>query len=114
MCGTKRHDRDHTRRDVFGERRAGRPGRADMRVGDEERQATMDRLAAHFGAGRLTAEELDERTSAAAAATTAGDLAALERDLPRLDGERPRRPTFAGAHVWHLAWIVPVGLSFVH
>ena len=74
----------------------------------------MDRLAAHFAAGRLTTEELDERTSAAAAATTAADLAALERDLPRLPGDRPRRrAAFAGAGVWHLAWIVPVGLSFM-
>ncbi len=85
-----------------------------MRIGDEERQATLDRLAAHFGAGRLTADELDERATAAAAATTAGELAALERDLPRLERDRPRRrAAFAGAGVWHLAWIVPVGLSFM-
>ena len=36
----------------------------------------------HAGEGRLTIEELDERCSAALAARTRGELAALMRDLP--------------------------------
>jgi hypothetical protein len=54
----------------------------DVRAGDDEREATAGRLAAHFRFGRLTAEELEERTAAAHAALTRGELAALEADLP--------------------------------
>jgi Domain of unknown function (DUF1707) len=54
----------------------------DVRAGDDEREATAGRLAAHFRAGRLTAEELEERTAAAHAALTRGELAELEADLP--------------------------------
>jgi hypothetical protein len=57
-------------------------GDLEVRAGDDERQATIDRLAAHFRAGRLTDDELEERTAAAHAARTRGDLAALEADLP--------------------------------
>lgn len=54
----------------------------ELRASDDERQAAIDRLAAHFRAGRLSAEELEERSAAAHAARTRGDLAALEADLP--------------------------------
>jgi hypothetical protein len=54
----------------------------DVRAGDDERQATADRLAAHYRAGRLTEDELEERSAKANAARTRGDLAALEADLP--------------------------------
>jgi len=54
----------------------------ELRAGDDERQATIDRLATHFRAGRLSADELEERTAAAHAARTRGELAALEADLP--------------------------------
>lgn len=57
-------------------------GDLDVRVGDEERAAVVDRLAAHFRAGRIDEEELEERTAAANAARTRGDLVALEADLP--------------------------------
>jgi hypothetical protein len=55
-----------------------------LRVGDAERQASIEQLAEHFRAGRLTDEELDERTAAAHRAVTRGDLATLEDDLPSL------------------------------
>jgi hypothetical protein len=54
----------------------------EIRAGDDERNATIERLAEHYRAGRLTADELEERTSAAQVALTRGDLAALEADLP--------------------------------
>jgi hypothetical protein len=54
----------------------------EIRAGDDERNATIDRLAGHFRAGRLTADELEERTTAAQNARTRGDLARLEADLP--------------------------------
>lgn len=54
----------------------------DLRASDDDRQAVIDRLSAHYRAGRLDADELEERTAAATAARTYGDLAALEADLP--------------------------------
>jgi hypothetical protein len=54
----------------------------DVRVSDAERAAAVDRLAAHFRDGRIDEEELEERTAAANAARTRGELAQLEADLP--------------------------------
>ena len=78
---------------------------AGLRVGDDERNDALDRLAAHFRAGRLTTDELDERTTAAQRAVTRGDLRVLERDLPELTGPAapardpaPRRPVVPASH----------------
>ena len=62
-----------------------------IRVGDRERTAVADRLAAHAAAGRLTVEELEQRVERAHAATHTADLDALLADLPE------RRPTPARA-----------------
>ena len=59
-----------------------------MRVGDTEREAAAARLSAHAAAGRLSVEELEERLERAGRAVFAGDLAAIEADLP---GPAPRR-----------------------
>jgi hypothetical protein len=61
--------------------RAARP-RADVRVGDRERAATAERLAAHAAAGRLTVEELEQRVERAHTAVVRRDLDALLADLP--------------------------------
>ena len=58
------------------------PGTPDLRASDAEREQVVAALREHAGEGRLTIEELDERCSAALAARTRGDLAALMRDLP--------------------------------
>jgi hypothetical protein len=63
----------------------------DLRASDDDRQAVIDRLSAHFRSGRLDAEELEERTAAATAAKTYGDLAALEADLPAPTAPVPSR-----------------------
>ncbi len=55
----------------------------DLRASDAERDETVALLREHAGDGRLTMDELDERCSAALAARTRGELAALLRDLPR-------------------------------
>lgn len=55
------------------------------RVGDAEREDACQRLAAHYSAGRLTPAEMDERTTAAVAAITHGELSQLLSDLPPLD-----------------------------
>lgn len=61
-----------------------------MRIGDLERAAATDRLAAHAAAGRLSTEELETRVDAIHQATTAGDLLDVERDLP---GRQPGHPS---------------------
>jgi hypothetical protein len=53
-----------------------------LRVSDAERQAVIDRLAEHFGAGRLDQAEFDERAGRAMFARTQADLAGLFDDLP--------------------------------
>ena len=54
----------------------------DMRVSDAERQAVTDRLAEHFGDGRLDQAEFDERAGRAMSAKTRADLSGLFADLP--------------------------------
>lgn len=64
---------------------------AALRASDAERERTATLLRDHAGAGRLTAEELDERLDAAYAARTVGELQALTRDLPAAQPPVPRR-----------------------
>jgi hypothetical protein len=51
-------------------------------VSDAERERLVEELHEHTVAGRLTAEELDERLGAVYAARTRADLDALRTDLP--------------------------------
>lgn len=53
-----------------------------VRIGDREREEAVARLGAHYEAGRLTAEEHQERVGEALQAKTQVDLAALFEDLP--------------------------------
>jgi hypothetical protein len=53
-----------------------------LRVSDADRERAVVLLRDHAAAGRLTLEEFTERMSAAYAARTSDDLAALARDLP--------------------------------
>jgi hypothetical protein len=96
-----------------------------MRVSDAERQAVTDRLAEHFGDGRLDQAEFDERVGRAMSAKTRADLNGLFDDLPETGapaaaaGQPPRRHrhpillaalivfvAIAAAHVvWPLLWI---------
>ena len=54
----------------------------DLRASDAEREDVVTALRDHAAEGRLTTDELEERTAAAYAATTRGELVALRRDLP--------------------------------
>ncbi|RAY11649.1 hypothetical protein DPM19_28910 [Actinomadura craniellae] len=58
----------------------------ELRIGDAERDAVASALHEHFGLGRLTAPELDERLEAALTAKTRGDLRQITRDLPEPHG----------------------------
>jgi hypothetical protein len=60
--------------------------RASLRASDADREQFVAALRQHHAEGRLTAEELAERTERAYAARTFGDLDALAADLP------PARP----------------------
>jgi hypothetical protein len=66
-----------------------------LRVSDAERQAVTDRLAEHFGDGRLDQAEFDERVGRAMSAKTRADLSGLFDDLPETGApatpERSRR-----------------------
>ncbi|CAA9505270.1 MAG: hypothetical protein AVDCRST_MAG30-2162 [uncultured Solirubrobacteraceae bacterium] len=55
-----------------------------IRASDAERERVASALSAHAGDGRLTVEELDERTAAAYSARTLPELAALTADLPAI------------------------------
>src|SRR5262245_49450249 len=64
----------------------------DLRASDSEREALVTQLRDHAAEGRLTTDELEERTAAAYAATTRGELVALRRDLPETGLPAPRSP----------------------
>jgi hypothetical protein len=54
-----------------------------LRVSDADRDRAIAELSEHYQAGRLTTDELEDRTGRALQARTAADLAALFTDLPR-------------------------------
>jgi Flp pilus assembly protein TadB len=111
---------------------------AQLRASDADRDAALADLSAHFQAGRLTSDELDERTGRALAARTVGELGDLMDDLPALQPASPapvpakaglRRPgpsltvllvtlaaaamvlsVTAGHHRSGIWWAIPVGL----
>jgi uncharacterized protein DUF1707 len=64
---------------------------AELRASDSDRDAVVSDLGEHFQAGRLTAEEFDERMGRALAARTWGELRNLLADLPatRLGPQAP-------------------------
>lgn len=63
-----------------------------MRAGDRDRQGVVEQLGKHFGEGRLTVEEFDERVVRAHAAVYLDQLPVLTADLPVEAAPRPRRP----------------------
>jgi hypothetical protein len=56
-----------------------------IRASDDDRDRTATLLREHHAAGRLTAEEFNERLDQAFAAKTLGDLDELLSDLPSID-----------------------------
>ncbi len=54
---------------------------AGLRASDEDRERITAELASAFAAGRLDADELDQRTTAATAARTLGELPPIVADL---------------------------------
>ena len=66
------------------DRDTGDQHRASLRASDADREQFVEALRQHHAEGRLTLEELTERTERASAARTLGDLDALATDLPPL------------------------------
>ncbi len=56
-----------------------------IRASDDDRERAVALLSEHHAAGRLTAEEFNERMDKAYAAKTLGDLDELMSDLPAID-----------------------------
>src|SRR5258708_20838764 len=56
-----------------------------IRASDEDRERVVSLLREHHAAGRLTAEEFNERLDKAYAAKTVGELDELMADLPAMD-----------------------------
>jgi hypothetical protein len=69
----------------------------DLRVSDADRDRAISELSEHFQAGRITADELEERSGLALSARTGKDLAVLFADLPQSPVYRtpPATPTDA-------------------
>jgi hypothetical protein len=79
-----------------------------LRAADRDRDQVAEALREHYAQGRLTMEEYDERTTAAASAKTMGDLRALTADLPVLS--TPAEPQ---EHAWspkQMGWIAAGGV----
>ena len=87
-----------------------------VRVSDAERQAVTDRLAEHFGDGRLDQAEFDERVGRAMSAKTRADLAGLFDDLPEPGAPAmPELPRRRRRHpILLLALVVLVALAAGH
>jgi len=62
----------------------------DLRASDQERDLAVERLRAHCAAGRLSPDELEQRTEAALAARAVGGLRRRLADLPELGPPGPR------------------------
>ena len=86
-----------------------------LRAGDADRDAILTQLSEHFGAGRLTAEEFDERSGQALSARTLGELDELMWDLPRIRDRMPehRPPPPRGTDFLSALIPVAVAIAFV-
>lgn len=60
-----------------------------LRASDADRDAVLALLGEHFQAGRISAEEFDDRSGQALTARTYGELAVLTADLPAPSASPP-------------------------
>jgi hypothetical protein len=71
----------------------------NIRVSDAEREAVAGQLREHYGDGRLTLDELNERLDQTFAAKTASELHAVTTDLPRDAAGWTPRTSAAGSQL---------------
>jgi len=82
---------------------SGAPGAVSQRAGDADRDSVVTALRDHLVAGRLTLDEFSDRTGAALAARTEGELGALLTDLPALSRPLVPEPPRRRARRWIVA-----------
>jgi hypothetical protein len=90
--------------------------RGQVRVSDEDRDRAVEALRSHYAAGRLSADELEERVERAYHSTTRGDVDRLFSDLPSDRGRRAAaRLEQANRGAWraHLTSYVAVNSGLV-
>jgi hypothetical protein len=78
-----------------------------LRVSDAERDVVLRTLGDHAAVGRLTLDELEERSGRALAAKTRGELATLTSDLPQEAG-RASAPGPVPARRKPVRWMVAI------
>jgi hypothetical protein len=77
---------------------------SQLRIGDAERESAVTALGEHYAAGRISADELDSRTSAAYAARTEAELWPLFADLPPLPLPQHGRPSVSDSRRSSRSW----------
>jgi hypothetical protein len=81
-----------------------------LRASDDDRDTVLQALERHTAAGRLNLDEFDKRSTAALAAVTLDDLAALTADLPE-PPEEPARPDEPPSDTRHLALLFVIAFA---
>jgi hypothetical protein len=84
--------------------------RVPIRIGDAERDRAIAALGDHFAAGRLTADEFDQRVDQALKARFNEDLEPLFADLPRTVEPEPK-PNSNHRSDFTLAWSAMLWLA---
>ncbi|MGH3184499.1 MAG: DUF1707 SHOCT-like domain-containing protein, partial [Streptosporangiaceae bacterium] len=79
-----------------------------LRVSDAERDVTLRLLGDHAAVGRLTLDELEERSGRALAAKTRGELATLTSDLPQEGGQAQPGPAQETRTKKPVRWMVAI------
>ena len=85
---------------------------SSLRASDADRERVVESLREHYGAGRLSEEELSERVEAVYDVRTMSELQALTADLPSppAPGPRHRRSALEASVRTHLAVYVVVNV----
>jgi Flp pilus assembly protein TadB len=81
-----------------------------QRIGDAERDAAIAALSRHYGDGRLTSQEHEERVELAMNARTDADLGTLFADLPRFDDAAARRHPGVQFRSYRLLRLMPIAI----
>lgn len=91
-----------------------RGGARNMRASDADREAMAEILRRHYAAGRLDAEEFEERIGQCLSAKRLSDLDGLLTDLPREpEPPPPEPPWYAHRPPWRFAIIAPIILALI-
>jgi Sec-independent protein secretion pathway component TatC len=84
--------------------------KTQLRIGDAERDRAIAALGDHFAAGRLTAEEFDQRLDKALQARFNSDLEPLFADLPQTTEPKVDQTSNHRSDM-HLAWSAVLWLA---